>query len=147
MRICNLQGERLIEHFEGCKLTAYQDVGGIWTIGYGHTGKEAYKGAFITQDEATHLLQSDLMDTEEHLDRVLPQNVRGNQFSALCCFVYNVGKRAFDNSTLFQLVRDGDFTNAAEEFLKWDHVNGKQVPGLLARRATERALFMQEEQP
>jgi len=31
---------RLTEQFEGCKLTAYQDQVGVWTIGYGHTGPE-----------------------------------------------------------------------------------------------------------
>ena len=30
-------GLKLIEEFEGCRLTAYQDVVGVWTIGYGHT--------------------------------------------------------------------------------------------------------------
>ena len=32
-------GIALIERFEGLKLRAYQDGNGIWTIGYGHTGK------------------------------------------------------------------------------------------------------------
>ena len=26
-----------IKDFEGCRLTAYQDAAGVWTIGYGHT--------------------------------------------------------------------------------------------------------------
>ena len=34
----NAAGIALIKEFEGCKLEAYPDFGGIWTIGYGHTG-------------------------------------------------------------------------------------------------------------
>jgi GH24 family phage-related lysozyme (muramidase) len=31
------KGIALIKQFEGCKLTAYQDSVGVWTIGYGWT--------------------------------------------------------------------------------------------------------------
>lgn len=31
------KGLALIKEFEGCKLTAYKDIVGVWTIGYGHT--------------------------------------------------------------------------------------------------------------
>lgn len=41
-------GLSLIKRFEGCRLTAYQDSIGIWTIGYGHTSGVA-KGQTITQ--------------------------------------------------------------------------------------------------
>ena len=30
-------GTKILKFFEGCKLTAYQDSVGVWTIGYGHT--------------------------------------------------------------------------------------------------------------
>lgn len=35
----NAAGLALIKQYEGLRLTAYQDSVGIWTIGYGHTGK------------------------------------------------------------------------------------------------------------
>ena len=28
-----------VKAFEGCRLSAYQDAAGTWTIGYGHTYK------------------------------------------------------------------------------------------------------------
>ena len=34
----------LHQTFEGCGLTAYADQGGVWTIGYGHTGPESACG-------------------------------------------------------------------------------------------------------
>ena len=43
-------GIKLIFSFEGCRLTAYQDPVGVWTIGVGHTG-DVRPGMVI--DEAT----------------------------------------------------------------------------------------------
>ena len=40
-------GLDLIKKFEGCRLTAYADVAGVWTIGYGHTGKDVVPGLTI----------------------------------------------------------------------------------------------------
>ena len=42
-------GIDLIKSFEGLKLTAYVCEAGRWTIGYGHTGKDVYKGVKITE--------------------------------------------------------------------------------------------------
>lgn len=36
MKISN-KGLELIKKFEGCRLAAYKDSSGVWTIGYGHT--------------------------------------------------------------------------------------------------------------
>lgn len=33
----NAETLELIKRWEGLRLEAYQDTGGIWTIGYGHT--------------------------------------------------------------------------------------------------------------
>ena len=57
-------GIALIKHFEGCKLKAYKDGGGVLTIGYGHTSKagglQVYTGLTITQSQAEQLLLDDL---------------------------------------------------------------------------------------
>ncbi len=50
----------LIAIFEGCKLTAYKDTGGVLTIGYGHTGADVTEGLTITQEKAQEFLQADL---------------------------------------------------------------------------------------
>ena len=36
--VTSQQGIDRIKKFESCRLTAYQDAAGVWTIGYGHTG-------------------------------------------------------------------------------------------------------------
>ena len=50
------EGIELLKKFEGCKLEAYQDSVGVWTIGYGHT-KGVYKGMTIYQDDAEEMLE------------------------------------------------------------------------------------------
>ena len=43
-------GLNIIKKFEGCRLTAYQDTVGVWTIGYGTTNADkAITGTTICQ--------------------------------------------------------------------------------------------------
>jgi lysozyme len=53
-------GIALIKQFEGCRLSAYRDVSGVLTVGWGHTGKDVTKGLTITQARADTLLRQDL---------------------------------------------------------------------------------------
>lgn len=45
---------------EGVDLHAYQDQGGVWTIGYGHTGPEVHAGLVWTLAQAEAALLLDL---------------------------------------------------------------------------------------
>ena len=45
-------GLQLTKQFEGLRLEAYQDCAGIWTIGYGHTGRDVKPGRRVTALEA-----------------------------------------------------------------------------------------------
>jgi len=64
MRKMNETGLEHLKRWEGLRLQAYQDVKGIWTIGYGHTsaaGKPfVQKGMTITAREAEEMLARDL---------------------------------------------------------------------------------------
>jgi lysozyme len=51
-------GLAMIRYWEDCVLEAYQDVGGIWTIGYGHT-EGVTEGMVWTQNQADQALASD----------------------------------------------------------------------------------------
>lgn len=137
------KGLALTKSFEDCKLTAYQDPGGIWTIGWGHTGSDVYAGETISQQQADLLLQSDLKASVWAVNHFVDANVMltQNQFDALVDFAYNLGVGALHSSTLLRLVNAGDFADAAPEFLRWDHVNGTTVPGLTRRRQAEMELF------
>ena len=65
MYITKLAFEK-IKEFEGCKLQAYQDAAGVWTIGYGHT-YNVRQGDKISQQYADMLLQEDIEHVERHL--------------------------------------------------------------------------------
>jgi len=45
---------------EGLRLTAYQDSGGVWTIGWGHTGPEVHEGLVWTREQCAAALKHDL---------------------------------------------------------------------------------------
>lgn len=141
----NSAGLALIKQFEGCKLKSYQDIVGIWTIGYGHTGDDVTPGQKIDQETADSLLAADLSQFEDGVSGCLTTKQGGvtdNQFSALVCFAYNVGLGNLKSSTLLKKLLVGDTTGAANEFLRWNKAGGKEVAGLTRRRAAERALFM-----
>ena len=130
----------LVEKFEGCELTAYQDQGGVWTIGFGHT-QNVYPGMHITLDEAEEYAKSDLECAEIFVNRLVKVDLSQDEFDALVDFVFNLGPVAFQTSTMLQLINEKQFHAAADQFQRWDHCGGKVVAGLLNRRKMEAALF------
>lgn len=135
-------GVALIQSFESCQLTAYQDQRGIWTIGWGHTGPEVCPGLVWTQAQADAQFVLDLHKTESAVMASLDVALTQNEFDALVCFTYNVGAGAEAHSTLVRLLNAGSLQAAADQFLVWDHVNGVPNAGLTRRRTAERTLFL-----
>lgn len=140
----NQEGFKLLTTFEGCELTAYDDGGGVWTIGYGHTGDDVYPGLTISQTQAEELLREDLEKFESYVEDAVEVDLDDNQFSALVCFCFNVGPgtEGFGGSTLLKLLNDGDYQGAANQFPVWNKVNGEPWLGLTRRRLAEQALFL-----
>lgn len=135
-------GVNLIKRFEGDRLTAYLCPAGKLTIGYGHTGPDVTPGKKITAEQANSLLIADIDRFAKGVRALVKKSITDNQFSACVSFAYNVGIYAFSKSTLLRLLNAGDIQGAANEFPKWNKANGKPLPGLTARRAAERALFL-----
>lgn len=133
-------GIDLIKQFEGCKLTAYQDIAGVWTIGYGHT-QGVYPNQTITQQQADQCLVDDLGPAQGAVNELVTAGLNQNQFDALCSFVFNIGRSAFKTSTLLRMLNNGDYESACSQFARWDHANGEVVSGLQIRRAAEAKLF------
>lgn len=136
------QGLKLTEHFEGLRLTAYQDVAGVWTIGYGHTGADVKPGMTITLAEAEGLLSQDIQKAADAVNRLVTyDDLTQNQFDALVDFTFNVGISAFAGSTLLRKLNEADVAGAAAEFPKWCMAGGKVVEGLVRRRQKEATSF------
>ncbi|HHT3488370.1 TPA: lysozyme [Enterobacter hormaechei] len=140
------KGITLIKQFEGCKLTAYQDSVGVWTIGYGWTqpvdGKPIRSGMTIKQETAERLLKTGLVSYESDVSRLVKVGLTQGQFDALVSFTYNLGARSLSTSTLLRKLNAGDYAGAADELLRWNKAGGKVLNGLTRRREAERALFL-----
>lgn len=136
------KGEALIKSFEKLALTAYRDSGGVLTIGWGHTGPEVVEGLTCTEQQAQWWLESDVNHAVRAVNELVRPTITQNEFDALVAFGFNVGVGAEAHSTLLKLVNACDWTGAAAEFPKWNHVNGIVSSGLSARRAAEQALFL-----
>ncbi|ELN9580822.1 lysozyme [Enterobacter kobei] len=140
------KGIALIKQFEGCKLTAYQDSVGVWTIGYGWTqpvdGKPIRAGMTIKQETAERLLKTGLVSYESDVSRLVKVGLTQGQFDALVSFTYNLGSKSLSTSTLLRKLNAGDYAGAADEFLRWNKAGGKVLNGLTRRREAERALFL-----
>lgn len=138
MRKINSKGFTLLTKFEGCRLSAYKDIGGVLTIGYGHTGPEVVEGMLFTQVQANAQLEKDL-EKLYRLDEHLSEQVNDNQYSALICLAFNIGLNSLLKSALIKKVNAGESPDG--EWTKWSHVNGKVVNGLLRRRVAELELY------
>ena len=136
-------GLDLIKRFEGCRLKAYQDAVGIWTIGYGHTGPNVYEGLTITQKQADDILAQDVGRFASGVAANVNVSITQSEFDALVSFAFNVGLGAFKTSTLLKLLNDNaDRKVVASQFLRWNKADGKVLDGLTKRRNAEKALFL-----
>jgi lysozyme len=131
----------LLKRFEGFRAKPYLCPAGVATIGYGHTEGVSLYDPPLTREAAAALLEKDLAVFAVGVARLLAVPVTQNQFDALVSFAYNVGLGNLQRSTLLRRVNAGDLAGAAHEFAKWTKAKGVELPGLVKRRAAERALF------
>lgn len=137
----NNEGLSLIKESEGLSLKAYKCPSGVWTIGYGHTGKDVKKGMVITEEKATELLKSDIARFEKQVATYNTiYNFTNNEFSALISFAYNIG-------SITGLTKAGTRTKRqiANKMLEYCYASGKKLNGLYKRRQKERKLFLKKE--
>ncbi len=165
MHDINQKAIDLIKSYEGIpdgdtatvNIDPYLDPVNIWTIGWGHAIR--YGGRFlkgeadraqmhalypegITLAQAEALLHADLIDTGRDVSTMLAVEVSDNEFGALASFAFNLGTGNLRSSTLLKKLNAGDRAGAADQFTRWVYADGKMLPGLVKRRAAERALFL-----
>ncbi len=138
------RGRDLIMQFEGCRLVAYRDVAGIWTIGFGHTGPDVGPGLRITKARAIELLAQDLRKFERGVSQVVGIADQ-EHFDAMVSLAFNIGVAAFAKSSVARWHKAGDQEKAAYSFGLWNkaRVAGKLkvVAGLVRRRAAEASMY------
>ncbi len=129
----------LVAKYEGTVLRSYRDPVGIVTACTGHTGPELKIGQTYTRQQCEDMLYKDLA---KHADALacVSQPLTDGQRAAFVSFAFNVGEGAFCGSTLVRKANAGDIDGACAELSRWTYAGGKQLPGLIKRRAAERQL-------
>lgn len=138
MRLENLYS--LIRRFEGCRLTPYICPAGVWTCGWGSTGRDVFPGSPWTQDYADRRLEQDAIKFARGT-MLLSPNLDEERLCAIADFAYNLGLGALKASTLRKKLLQGEWDSAKVEIQKWTHGGGKVLPGLVIRRAVEAAML------
>lgn len=131
-------GLKLIEQFEGLRLTAYKATrrDKYYTIGYGHYGADVKQGMTITEAQAEDYLRQDVAEAEAAVNKYSGYGWNQNQFDALVSFAYNVGN-------IDGLTNNGKRSVAeiSAKLPEYVYSVGVKLEGLVRRRAAEKALF------
>lgn len=122
---------------EGMRKVAYVDPVGVVTVCAGHTST-AKLGQVKTKAECAELLKLDVVHAEKAVKRLVKAPITTEQYDSLVSFVFNVGETSFAKSTLLKKINSFDCWGAGAEFDKWTYAGGRQLPGLVKRRADER---------
>lgn len=144
--LVSVGGYHHIKQSEGIHLTAYADPGtggAPWTICYGHTGPEVYRGLRVTQAQCEAWLREDVMEAEAYVQRYVKVPLRQGEYDAYVSFVFNAGPDNFRTSTMLRLLNSGDRVGACKQFPRWKYANKMILQGLVVRRFAEQRMCLQ----
>lgn len=127
--------------FEGTKLAAYPDIGGVWSICQGET-LGVQPGDTATREQCDAKLYARLQQFNAEISECLPASMPETRRAALLSLSYNIGSSAFCKSTVARRMRSGDVQVACDAILMWNKVHGVTVQGLTNRREKERQLCL-----
>lgn len=134
----------VIKSYEGFVNHPYQDSGGTWTIGYGHTFTPPWTGSNpMTETEGETLLKQDIAPRVSSVNSIMSGfSLTQNQKDALVDFVYNLGAGNLQGSDLERDIRNHASSDKLKvDFEEYSHVGGKVLAGLVHRRDAEWAMF------
>ena len=117
---------QLMKH-EGLRLKPYQCTAGKWTIGVGRNIQD--RG--ITEAEAMHLLDNDIDECQEELDRIIPWWIEKPAYVQLVLInmVFNLGAtRLLGFKKFLKAVEENNFDLASTEMLdsRWAEQVGQR---------------------
>lgn len=129
----------LVVTFEGYVPWVHRDPIGRLAACYGHDDQTMTPGKRFTAAECQAMLDEDLLKHTEAID-CIKRPLTDGQKAAFLSFAFNVGNSAFCGSTLVRKANAGDMAGACAELSRWTLAGGKELPGLVRRRAAERAM-------
>lgn len=134
----------IVPQFEGMILRGYLDPIGIATKCAGDT-TDVVVGQAYTREECQESLERQLVAHAEPVLRCTP-GLEGRTYAlaAAVSLAYNIGGPAYCKSTVARRLNEGDLAGACAAFSMWTRAGGRELPGLVKRRAVERALCERE---
>lgn len=146
-KLVSKQLVNFVKSFEGFSPTVYKDEVGVPTLGYGMTGDDIAGLDYVTEQQATQMLE-DLLNNKYATPIKANLDSKGvvlnqNQFDALVSMAYNIGVGGLLGSTLYKNICAGvkDVATITANFTAWSKAGGQTLPGLLRRRQEEAAMF------
>ena len=132
----------MLKGFEHCRLIAYQDIVGVWTIGWGET-LGVVQGMVWTQEQADERLRQRAWQFMLAVLTKCPQlHAEPSELLAACTSLgYNIGTGAFGASSVCRKTGRKDYAGAADSILLWNKARGRVVRGLTLRRQSERLIY------
>lgn len=131
-----------IKRFEGFTADAKWDYA-QFSNGYGTRAR--FDGERITRAEAERRFQTEILEAAAVVERHAARLDAGTK-AALTSLTFNAGPK-WTRSGLGEAIRQGDLDTARTLFLQYDKADGRQLPGLAARRQAEAAWFAQPSGP
>lgn len=128
----------LITQEEGWRQRAYEDTGGVPTIGFGRTGRDVRPGMSTTLEAEQEWLKKRLRDDAEYL-----QSQGITPLPELLSATYNLGRRGFERTGAGEAFKAGDYAAAGDSLvangeMAWNKKTKRYEPLLLGRRQRER---------
>lgn len=118
----------MLAGFEGFRSEPYQDVGGVWTNGFGNT-RNVDKRRAVSVESALFTLRDNVSVAEAAINECVHVELSQGQFDALVSLAYNVGNSAVCNSNTVRYFNLGEYKKGCDAILTWDKVriNGHLV--------------------
>ena len=138
----NDRGLELIGNAESCRRDPYVCPAGIKTDGIGNT-HNVKPGTRKTDQQIAADWEKNILSAESCVNGFgNGKKLSDNTFSAVTSITFNAGCGSMQKSTLFQLLRSGQISEACNQFPRWVYGGGKKLPGLVTRRDAEKQLCL-----
>ena len=136
---------KILEEGKGFSSKSYLCPAGKRTIGYGHVIlPDDNIIEPITEDQAEDILEKDVNAAEDAINKYVKVPLTQNQFDALVCFVFNVGRTNFKTSTLLKFINEQLWDKIPKQFMRWVYHDKTLIKGLENRRKIEVRLWNNE---
>lgn len=136
----------LIAKWEGVRLTAYQDIVGVWTVCFGET-KGVRPGDRYTLVQCEKMLEEEVKSYRNDLHTYFSRETKETRLTphrdaAYVSLAYNAGVRGIGKSTATRRLNNGNIVGGCKALTWWNKAGGRVIRGLVNRRSEERDLCL-----